>query len=616
MMNKITQKLKGQISLLFIICSLSFSVSACSDFFDQESEHVLYADQEHLDNAVDTIYSVTGILKKLQTIADRTQVLGEVRADLVDLTNSASADLREVATFSIDDDNVYNQPRDYYAIINNCNYFLTHVDTALRNNRNQLIFMKEYAAVKAIRAWTYLQLVLNYGKVPFVVEPILTKEQAERSYTNVDLQYICDYFINDLADIPEEYNRSYPGYRNIGGHDSRLFWFPLSIIRGELNLWGGHYKEAAVNYYKYISERNGQESSYPTGAGFYSWMPGSTTWNSVFLNDWSTMVSTAYSTNGELITMIPDDSSDSIRSEGFYSELTNLYTTSSENDYKVSLTPSARMVEISESQSFCCLNSNGSGVYYAPSDLANHQSGDLRLSNTWREYNTINTYTNERIDAQVIYKHANYGTGVHIYRRQMIYLRLAEALNQAGYPRMAFMILSTGLSDKVMAAEVMPYYNNVSDSTFLAQFKFPNNRYAVVDEEDIVQLRVLSEHNMIGIHSRGSGWTPMNEYYQFNDSVMVDSVNVAVPLVEQQAYVDSLLLNEGALELCFEGTRFYDLMRAALRQPNPGQFMAKQVCARRGEKNSAAMQGQLGALLLNKDNWYLKWNGKIGIDIE
>ena len=37
--------------------------------------------------------------------------------------------------------------------------------------------MKEYAAVKAFRAWTYLQLALVYEKVPFVTEPITSMEQ-------------------------------------------------------------------------------------------------------------------------------------------------------------------------------------------------------------------------------------------------------------------------------------------------------------------------------------------------------------------------------------------------------------------------------------------------------
>ena len=197
-MNKINKKsrawwIAGVISYLLPLTSYLFI--SCSDFFEQESNEIIYAGTDHLNSATDSIYSVTGILKKLQKIADRTILLGEVRGDLTNITNVASSDLRDVALFQIGDDNQYNNPRDYYAVINNCNYFIAHADTALKNNRNEYIFMKEYAAVKAIRAWTYLQMVLNYGKVVFITEPILTKHEAELTYPTYDLDAICDYFI-------------------------------------------------------------------------------------------------------------------------------------------------------------------------------------------------------------------------------------------------------------------------------------------------------------------------------------------------------------------------------------------------------------------------------------
>ena len=240
--------------------------ASCSDFFDQESEHVIFTETDHLNSATDSIYSVIGILNKLQAIGDRTVLLGEVRGDLVDLTKEANSDLRDMALFNIGDDNRYNNPTDYYAIINNCNYFIANADTALKNNRNDYIFMKEYAAVKAIRAWTYLQLVLNYGSVPFVTEPILSKLEAEQNYPKYDLQAVCEYFINDLMPLTDRWADEYPNYGNIRSlrdGASRLLFFPMNVVLGDLNLWlasvtgnKSTYREAAMRYYKYISQRN------------------------------------------------------------------------------------------------------------------------------------------------------------------------------------------------------------------------------------------------------------------------------------------------------------------------------------------------------------------------
>ena len=91
----------------------------------------------------------------MQTIADRTILLGELRGDLVSVTDAADADLRNIANFNIGDDNKYNNPKDYYAIINNCNFYIAKADTTVKDNRGNSLFKREYAAIKAFRAWTY-----------------------------------------------------------------------------------------------------------------------------------------------------------------------------------------------------------------------------------------------------------------------------------------------------------------------------------------------------------------------------------------------------------------------------------------------------------------------------
>ena len=609
--------------IIFAVLAIG-GVTSCADFFDQESEHVAFVDNHYLDNATDTIYSVVGILNKLQAIGDRTVLLGEVRGDLVDITNEANSDLRDMALFNIGDDNRYNQPRDYYAIINNCNFFIAKADTTLKNNRNEYIFMREYAAVKAIRAWTYLQLVLNYGSVPFVTEPILSKLEAEKDYPRYDLQKICEYFINDLMPLTDRWSDEYPEYgtiRSFRDGASRLLFFPVNVVLGDLSLWlatvtgnQNTYREAAMRYYKYISQRN-RNSYYPIGENCCYWTAGSSTWDSpVQSTPWE---SETYGRNTELITVIAGDS---IRAEGNYSELRNLFYSREENDYRVSIVPSNGMFDLSESQANCTLGSTGTTFSYAPAGLSDHMSGDLRLYASYRKSERTDRTTNERFEVSYNYKQ-NF-QNIHIYRRAMIYLRLAEALNGAGFPRAAFSILSTGLNNSVLEENVYPYCSE-SDSTWISQLDFPTTYYGIVTAREQALRSYTTNHNTIGIHTRGSGWTPFNEFYQLPDNPLPeiefdengDPIIVPVPkdtpelTQKQQAFVDSLLLNENGLELAFEGTRFYDIMRFAFRQSNPEQFLAEKVAARRGKDN---IDEGLKSRLMNKNNWYLKWNGQIG----
>jgi hypothetical protein len=304
--------------------------------------------------------------------------------------------------------------------------------------------------------------------------------------------------------------------------------------------------------------------------------------------------------------MIP---SDSIRAEGNYCEVRDLFNSRKENNYKVSLVPSPNMFRISESQAHCCVSNNGTATYYAPMGLSNHLSGDLRLYYVYDDGYTIDPLTKERIETQDIYKWDTRNGNIHVYRRMMVYLRMAEALNMAGYPRMAFQILSQGINNEVMKEEVYPYYS-ASDSLFISQLDFPASRYGVYTVEHFTSNgRIPANVNTLGIHTRGSGWTPMNEYYRLPEDTLLTEDQLR-PI--QQAYVDSLILNENALEMCFEGTRFYDLMRYALRQSNPGQVMAKYVYGRRGEENRAVMRSEIKKNLEDQANWFLKWNGKIG----
>lgn len=578
------------IIMMVLMAGVSSVFTSCGDFLDQESDRVIPADKDHLNNASDTLYSVIGVMNKMQALADRTILLGELRGDLSDVVNTTTADLREISNFNISTENQYNSPRDYYAVINNCNYFLAKADSTLKNSKNELVFRKEIAAVKGFRAWTYLQLVLNYGKVPFVTTPILNKDDADKQYETKDIKGICDYFVNDLAPYV---NEGTPNYGTIRNNDSKLFYFPIYVLMGDMYLWAGNYKESALCYYKYLSTRNGSNSAYPIGATNVSqwmkedskWMSNSVTWARTF--DLESVTPTS-----ELITEIPGDS---IPSEGNYSQLRDYFTSSANNNYQVSIVPSKFLYNLSSSQKYCHLNSDNE-IIYAPDNLTDNESGDLRFSTAYSELPSGSSLIIDGVKIEHYVNNWKYSTrNVHVYRRTMVYLRLAEALNRAGYPRFAFAILKTGVNNSVIESDVLPYYPE--DEAFLKQFDFPDNKYKLRTKAS------SSDENTIGIHSHGSGWSEYNDYYLYPEK---DN------LQEEQDAVEDLIMDEDALEFFFEGTRFYDLMRVALRRNDPS-YLANKIYARRGKDNEAEMRSLIKVDLNNVNNWYLNWDGKIGL---
>jgi starch-binding outer membrane protein, SusD/RagB family len=545
--------------------------TSCTDMMDTNSKLVMFSQDNKLDGATDTVYSVMGIIGKMQAIADRTVLLGEIRGDLVELTPKASIDLQELAQFNVSSSNTYNAATGYYAVINNCNFYLAHVDTSLKK-RNEYVFMKEFAAVKTFRAWTYLQLAMTYGSVPFIIDPILTEAQANKTYPMKDIKQICDYFVDDLLPYV---NTPFPGYGAINGLDSKKFFLPTRVVLGDLCLWGERYAEAAKYYHDFLTKESGAVS---TGLNQTIWNKESTTFGS-FQNSYSNLFSNV--SNSEIISFIPMESTSTM--EG-YSGLRNVFNSTIQNNYYFHATPSHRLMELSKAQSNCILFVNGSlrDTLYAP--IKNDEKplwvGDLRLASVYTVTNgsagtndgnatTSNLYSTIR---QTIGK---FSTGhVILYRSGEIYLRFAEALNRAGYPESAFAILKYGL----YPANITRYINAGERTSAANLLTFSQYQF--------------SANNTLGIHSRGSGDAYANKTYKIPTKAnLTDSIN----------YVEDLICNETALETSFEGCRYYDLVRMALHR-NDTEWLATKIAQRKGSANEDAA---LKLTLSDRKNWFL-----------
>lgn len=111
----------------------------------------------------------------------------------------------------------------------------------------------------------------------------------------------------------------------------------------------------------------------------------------------------------------------------------------------------------------------------------------------------------------------------------------------------------------------------------------------------------LTSENTMGIHSRGCGWSEYNERYVMpDDSTLTGDAR----LQYQIEHVEDLIMDEDALEFAFEGQRYYDLMRVALRRGNPA-YLADKIYGRRGADKVGEMRSLIGKDLYQTANWYL-----------
>ena len=565
---KMMMKLLGA---AFFILHSSFFIS-CQSMLETESDLVEFEEDHTLNHATDSVYSVLGIINKMQVIADRSVLLGEVRADLMQPTAAATTDLKRLADFNFSEANRYNQISDYYAVINNCNYFLAHIDTAMeRRGRN--LFMREYAAVKSYRAWTYLQLAQIYGQVPLILQPLMTEKEAREAMNQprADIKTICETFI---ADLTPYVGVNLPEYGDINNMPSEKFFIPMRALLGDLCLWAGRYQEAAYWYHAYLTDKYDpiQMSHYRT------YWPNSTQFD--YPSD--SYQPTAY--NNEVLTYIPME----IRVfDGTISNLPNLYNSTTENNYFYQLTASRGMANLSASQIYCfevsLAGATTKDTLYAPRTgfTRSEYEGDLRFASNFslRSSGTQNDYSEYNSYMQTISKVGL--NRIPLYRATMVYLRYAEALNRAGYPQSAFAILKYGICDDILQARVDP--RELADAGELVTFDpelFP------------------FEGRYFGVHSLGSGDAHANKYFTLPQPAQQlasrqDTVNYQIPLVED------IIVTEMALEGAFEGYRFNDLARIALRRNDPA-YLADPVSMRKGTADADLRQK-----LMDTKNWYL-----------
>lgn len=541
---------------MLLLFAILLGSAGCKKLFDIKPEDQL--DQTNAyQNVFDADAAVVGIYGKFMNLSEQYVVLNELRGDLLDVTANANEQLRQISTHTVQENNPYANPRPFYELIINCNDVMENFQKMVREKRmTEDQFNQRYSDIVALRSFLYLQLGIHFGEVPYVTGSLKNVDEVKSAanFPRLPFTVLLDSLIRVTEAIP--FKELYPIGTNLNitvdAYPTQKFYINKKVVLGDLYLWKGNYIKAA-DYYRQVMEfattafSFGEDylSFYRLGwAGghdhyvSYSRAGDASTLN--FNTGWRTMFENNFNTDGfrrEWVWALPFDNK--------FKPENSLIKLFSPVGGQYLVRPSQEVFDLWDGETQR-IAQGGSIPYDA------------------RKLLSTMTIGGQPVVAKYLYNYIGWNTGAalnpllkngkwFLFRQTHLHLRFSEAANRSGKHRLAWGLWNSGIAGAYPApgSDVTNFHNTLNEP-------YPFNFDARNSGGTGVPFFRADWNRNIGIRTRAN------------------LIDVAIPAADSLNSIESGLIKETALENAFEGTRWPDLLRIALRRNDPA-FIADRV---------------------------------------
>ncbi|MBN2215667.1 MAG: RagB/SusD family nutrient uptake outer membrane protein [Bacteroidales bacterium] len=615
---------------IIILPAIMFLVS-CEDFFDPEqqldiTESKLYDDWYEYRSIEMGLYGLQ------QKLVEQLLILGELRGDLLTITENADADMVEVYNFNISKENKYASPTNFFKLIAACNNFIrvletrhpevTDPDSAVTN------YDRLYGEALCMRAWTYFNAARIYGKVPYIHESLVTIEEIG-NYINSPGEYIDSVYIN---------------YATNGYYNDTVYNYPVTLEKNYYDL------DLVIDVFTSQLENNIK------AVGVIHYIENNDeTWEVTIWNNWAlyALLGQMYLTKGDLARAAKYFGYIIYNSTGnrryqldnsfAYTFWPNIFTGIDNREHIYTIWFDKANFQQNQLQMFFepfvpnkyMLKPTKIAIdkwetiwrgQVIDEDLSHPEASEMLYAGFPSDYfRGIGISSESAITgASYLYVKGNRFIDINEYAG-MIILR-AEGDDRASrsimdgfdtivykysigkdrYSHDANFIIYRAGSIHLYMAEIYTWrmydINGIIRTNTTKALNIMNDGRDYSVDPNRPQQGVLGRVGLIQTADDGIRLSDIIYTHDPYTNEIIGFLNYINNLPAKQRWLEERILDERARELAFEGERFYDLMRVAKRRNDPS-FLAKIVSAKYPESK----REQIYNYLLDENNWYIRY---------
>lgn len=251
----------NSIRFVAVAAMSAFMLTSCVDTIilpdDKTVDEDFWKTKQDVSSMVNAAYA--GMTS--EDVVTRLIVWGGYRGDeytrAADLSNSVTDALDEISAVNMQTTNTYAEWGSIYSVINRCNIVLERAKELVEQKRDPNYTTYDYEADRgkmlALRALCYFYLVRNYRDVPYITTAYMNSSQ-ERSVAQSSPEYVLQQCINDLEEVAANPN-THSASACLTSDWRRVGWMSDDAVKtllADIYLWRASVNHSAADYQRCI----------------------------------------------------------------------------------------------------------------------------------------------------------------------------------------------------------------------------------------------------------------------------------------------------------------------------------------------------------------------------